>query len=173
MKKIALIYWPKKGSTEAAAYKIYAKFNKESIDIFTITEINTAEFSLYDAFIIGGSTTGADNWESAHKTRWNDFFAKLDKAAIQGKPFALFGLGNQVLYPNHFADGMAFLKEVFEKRGAVLKGLWPVDGYDFEESESVENGMFCGLALDFDIQGELTDGRIETWVAQVRKEFGI
>lgn len=173
MKKIALIYWPKKGSTEAAAFKILARFEKELIDIFTITDINTVEFDLYDAFIIGGSTTGADNWESAHKTRWNDFFARLQKADLKNKPFALFGLGNQVLYPNHFVDGMAFLKEVFEKRGAELKGRWPIDGYEFEESESVENGMFYGLALDFDTQDELTDGRIEKWVAQIRKEFGI
>lgn len=173
MKKIALIYWPKKGSTEAAAYKIHAKFEKELIDIFTITDMNTVEFDHYDAFIIGGSTTGADNWESAHKSRWNDFFARLEKADLKNKPFALFGLGNQVLYPNHFVDGMAFLKEVFEKSGAVLKGRWPVDGYEFEESESVENGMFFGLALDFDTQDELTDGRIETWVARIRKEFGI
>ena len=173
MKKIALIYWPKKGSTETAAQKIHAKFEKDVIDIFTITEINTAEFDMYDAFIIGGSTTGADNWESAHKTRWSDFFARLEKAGIKGKPFALFGLGNQVLYPHHFVDSMAFLKEIFEKRGAVLKGLWPVDGYEFEDSESVENGMFYGLALDFDNQADLTDGRISKWVAQIRKEFGI
>lgn len=173
MKKIALIYWPKKGSTETAAQKIHAKFEKDMIDIFTITEINTAEFSMYDAFIIGGSTVGADNWENAHKTRWTDFYSKVEKADLNGKPFAMYGLGNQVLYPSHFVDGMAYLKEIFEKRGAVLKGRWPVEGYDFEDSESVENGMFYGLALDFDIQAELTDERIDKWVAQIRKEFGI
>ena len=173
MKKIALIYWPKKGNTEEAAHKIHAKFEKEMIDIFTITDINTAEFALYDAFIIGGSTTGADNWEATHKTRWSDFFAKLSKADIKGKPFALFGLGNQVLYPNHFLDDMAILKEMFEKSGAVHKGWWPTDGYDFEDSESVENDKFYGLALDFDQQKELTDGRVTQWTEQIKKEFGL
>jgi flavodoxin I len=173
MKKIALIYWPKKGSVETAAHKIYAKFKKDSADIFTITEINTAEFGMYDAFIIGSSTTGADSWENAHKTRWNVFFDKLAKAGIKGKPFALFGLGNQVLYPNHFVNDMALLKDIFEKHGAALKGKWPVTGYDFQDSEAVENGMFYGLALDFNNQEELTDGRIEKWTAQVKKEFGI
>jgi flavodoxin I len=173
MKKIALIYWPKKGSTEVAAHKILAKFEKDVIDIFTITDITTAEFSMYDAFIIGGSTTGADNWESAHKTRWADFYAKAEKAELKGKPFAMYGLGNQVLYPNNFVDGMAFLKDIFEKRGAVLKGKWPIDGYEFEDSESVEGGTFYGLALDFDVQPELTDERIDNWVVQIRKEFGI
>jgi flavodoxin I len=173
MKKIALIYWPKKGNTETAAYKIYEKFDKSMIDIFTITEINTAEFSMYDAFIIGGSTTGADSWGHAHKTRWADFFAKIDKAEVSGKPFALFGLGDQVLYPYHFVDSMAFLKEMFEKQGAVIKGWWATDGYDFQESESVENGMFCGLALDMDHQKELTDERVEKWTLQVKSEFGL
>jgi flavodoxin I len=173
MKKIALIYWPKKGSTETAANKIHAKLGKDIADIFTITDINTAELGLYDGFIIGGSTTGADNWESAYKTRWADFLDRLSKADVKDKPYALFGLGNQVLYPNHFVDGMAVLKDIFEKEGAVLKGRWPIEGYEFEDSESVENGMFFGLALDFDTQDELTDGRIEKWVAQVKLEFGI
>jgi len=173
MKKIALIYWPKKGSTEAAAKMIYEKFDKDIIDIFTITEINTAEFAMYDAFIIGGSTVGADNWEDTYKSRWNDFYAKVEKAEIKGKPFAMYGLGNQVLYPHHFVNGMAFLKEIFENSGAVLKGLWPVEGYTFSDSESVENGNFYGLALDFDNQANLTDKRIDDWVSQVREEFGI
>jgi flavodoxin I len=173
MKKIALIYWPKKGSTEKAAHKIYDRFDKGMIDIFTITGINTAEFGLYDAFIIGGSTTGADNWEDTHKTRWAEFFTRLEKAGLSGKPFAQFGLGDQVLYPGNFVDGMRTITEKFEKLGAIHKGLWPVEGYDFQDSDSVKNGMFEGLALDLVNQDELTDGRIDRWVAQIKKEFGI
>jgi len=173
MKKIALIYWPKKGNTEDAAYRIYNRFEKEMIDIFTITSINTAEFELYDAFIIGGSTTGADHWEDAHKSRWVDFFARLENAGIKGKPFALFGLGDQILYPYHFVDGMRGIKEQFEKYGAVHKGLWPVEGYEFKDSDSVENGMFFGLALDLDQQKDLTEDRIDRWTGQIKKEFGI
>ena len=173
MKKIALIYWPKKGNTEEAAYKIFQKFDKGVVDIFTITDINTAEFAMYDAFIVGGSTTGADSWGQAHKTRWTDFFAKISKADVHGKPFALFGLGDQVLYPYNFVDSMAFLKELFEKAGAVHRGWWPTEGYDFQESESVENGMFYGLALDLDHQHELLQPRIDKWTEQVKREFEV
>jgi len=173
MKKIALIYWPKKGSTERAAHKVADRFEKGTIDMFTITGIDAAGLSGYDAFIIGGSTTGADNWEDTHKTRWAEFFAHLGGAALSGKPFAQFGLGDQVLYPNHFVDGMRTIKEQFEKHGAAHKGLWPVAGYEFQESDSVENGMFYGLALDTVNQDELTDSRIENWVSQLKKEFGI
>jgi flavodoxin I len=173
MKKIALIYWPKIGSTEDAALKILSMFDRKFIDLFTITSINTAEFGLYDAFIIGGSTTGADNWEDAHKTRWNDFFARLKAADIKGKPFAIFGLGNQILYPNNFVDGIAEIKEQFENAGAVMKGLWPIAGYEFRDSRAMVDGKFFGLALDSDQQDELTDQRITKWVTQVKKELGI
>ncbi len=173
MKKIALIYWPKKGNTENAAYRIYERFDKKLVDIFTITSINTAEFDMYDGFIIGGSTTGADNWEDTYKSRWVDFFARLDKADLKGKPFALFGLGDQILYPYDFVNGMRPIKEQFEKNGAVHKGLWPIEGYEFRDSDSMENGYFFGLALDLDQQKDMTDGRIEKWVEQIKKEFGI
>jgi len=172
MKKIALIYWPKKGSTEQAALMIAGKFDPGTIDLFTITNINTAEFALYDAFIIGGSTTGADNWEDAHKSRWYEFFARLSKAGIKGKPFAIFGLGNQVIYPANFVDGIAELKKYFEKNGAVLVGHWPIAGYDFTDSKSVKDGKFFGLALDYDQQADLSDGRIDQWTQQIKKEFG-
>jgi flavodoxin I len=173
MKKIALIYWPKLGNTEKAAYKILEKFDKGMVDIFTITSINTAEFGLYDAFIIGGSTTGADNWEDAHKDRWTEFFQRLEKADVKDKPFAIFGLGDQILYPYNFVDGMAIIKEQFELAGARHTGLWPVEGYEFRDSNSIENGVFLGLALDLDKQAEMTAGRIDKWTAQLRKEFGL
>lgn len=173
MKKIALIYWPKKGNTEEAAYKIFNKFDNKNIEIFTITNINTAEFELYDAFIIGGSTTGADNWEEAHRSRWYDFFQRLEKANIKGKLYAMFGLGDQILYPYNFVDGMAEVKEFFDEAGAILVGRWSTDGYEYKESKSVENGKFYGLALDLDQQKDMTDRRIEGWVKQIKEEFGI
>lgn len=37
----------------------------------------------------------------------------------------------------------------------------------------IEKGKFCGLALDDDNQEDLTDGRVEQWVAQVVQEMGV
>lgn len=173
MKKIALIYWPKKGNTEKAAQKIYSRFDESQVDIFTIKYFNTAEFALYDAFIIGAPTTGADNWTEAYKSIWTDFFLRLSKADIKGKPFAIFGLGDQILYPYNFVDGMMDIKTEFEKNGAKHIGSWPVEGYEFRESESIEGGKFVGLALDEDQQPELTDSRIDEWTSMLKKELGI
>jgi flavodoxin I len=173
MNKIALIYWPKKGSTERVANKIYEQFDEASIDIFTIKEINTAEFALYDAFIIGAPTTGADKWEESYRSLWQDFFIRLTKTEIDGKPFAIFGLGDQILYPNNFVDGMIFIKEAFEKNGAKHTGSWPTAGYEFEDSQSVSGDLFFGLAIDEDQQNEKTDERVAEWTKGLKKEFGL
>ena len=173
MNKIALIYWPKKGNTETVANKIFDQFDEGFVDIFTIKEINTAEFALYDAFIIGAPTTGADKWEEAHKTLWQDFFIRLAKADLDGKHFAIFGLGDQVLYPYNYVDGMMDIKKAFEGHGAKHTGSWATEGYEFEDSRSVIDDMFVGLALDEDHQSDKTDERVAKWAQGLKKEFGL
>lgn len=173
MKKIAIIYWPKKGNTEKSALHIRSKFPDEQADLFTIKQINTAEFELYDAFIIGAPTTGADHWTEAYKSVWMDFFFRLSRADIKGKPYAIFGLGDQILYPYNFVDGMIDIKREFEKHGAVHCGYWPIKGYEYRESESIEDGKFVGLALDEDQQPELTEERVTGWTEQIKREFGL
>lgn len=171
MKKTGLFYWPRKGNVEACAFKIKEHFASNAIDIFCLDEIQDVEFKDYDMIIVGGSTVGADNWEKAMENNlWFNFFEKLGTGNIENKPVALFGLGDQILYPDHFVDGMSELKEEIEKAGAHLIGRWPVDGYEFTDSNSVEENMFLGLALDEDRQPELTETRIKTWLAQIKKE---
>ena len=172
MKKIAVIYWPKKGNTEKIAARIYEKLG-EHADLFTIRAIKEEDFSKYDAFIIGAPTTGADNWEHTHKTHWIEFFGKIAKAGIQGRNYAIFGLGDQVRYPYHFVDGMIEIRKEFDKNGAKRVGSWSVEGYDFKESDSIIDGRFVGLALDEDNEAELSEERINKWLAEVRKGFGI
>jgi len=172
MKKTALIYWPKKGNVEDAASKIVEKFKGHPIDLFTITQVDVETLPQYDLLIIGGSTVGADNWEDTHKTRWIEFFQKLGKIHLHGQKVAIYGLGDQVLYPDHFVDGIAAIREEFARHHVDFIGYWPVKGYDFTGSRSAEGDHFLGLALDNDQQPELTDERIHSWVKQIQKEAG-
>jgi flavodoxin I len=171
MKKIALIYWPKKGNVEKAANKIYKKFDEAQVDLFTITSVDIDRLSGYDVIIIGGSTVGADNWEDTHKSRWLDFFMGLEGAKIDGKVVAIFGLGDQILYPEHFVDGMAHIKSELSRHDVRFVGKWPTEGYEHTDSKALEGDHFIGLALDDDQQPELTDERIERWVEMIKKEF--
>ena len=86
---------------------------------------------------------------------------------------AYFGDGDQYGYADNFQDAIGILEEKISQRGGKTVGYWPTEGYDFEQSRALKNGKFVGLALDEGSQSELTDERIKTWVAQLKKEFGL
>ena len=143
MRKIGLFYWPKRGNVETCALKIKDQFEEGSIELTTIKDIDDCDMNDYDLIIVGGSTVGADRCEKATKNNfWFSFFAKISEADMQDKPFAIFGLGDQILYPDHFVDGMKIIKDEIDQFGGKLIGRWPVDGYEFTGSDSVENNMF-------------------------------
>lgn len=174
MKKIGLFYWPLKGNVEVCANKIHGKFPDEQIELHSVDKIKDLTLEDFDLFIIGGSTVGADVWQkSADSNLWFDFFKVVEKADLKDKPVAIFGLGDHILYPDHFVDGIKTIKDEFEIAGAKLIGRWPTEGYDFTDSDSVEGDEFLGLALDEDQQDELTDERIDAWIKQISKEAGI
>ncbi|MBE0641153.1 MAG: flavodoxin domain-containing protein, partial [Bacteroidales bacterium] len=121
-----------------------------------------------------GSTVGAENWEEAVESNaWGPFFHKMEAHGLrlENSNVAFFGLGDQVLYPDHYVDGLGLLKEEFSKFGARLIGRWPSKGYEFTGSLGLEGDEFVGLALDEDQQPELTLARIEAWVAQLKQEM--
>jgi flavodoxin I len=172
MKKTAMIYWPKSGNVENTAEKIATYFEAGSIDVFTISKADPGSFANYDLIIFGGSTIGADSWEDTHTTKWYSFLEELKKLDLAGKFTALYGLGDQVLYPEHFVDGLAVIRDELKPTGAKLIGAWPVEGYEHTHSKSQEGDYFIGLALDDDHQSEMSDERISQWVGQIKKEAG-
>ncbi len=171
MKRTVILYWPKGGNTEKAARIIKETFGDDA-DLFDIKSFNTDDLDKYDLVITGASTIGAENWEDAsNDNEWNRFGIEARKKDFTGKYVAFFGLGDQVLYPNHFVDVLGVFQEEFSKVGAKIIGRWPTEGYRFTDSDGAENGMFYGLALDEDNESDLTRERVEKWVAQLKKEM--
>lgn len=172
MENHGIIYWPKGGNVETVAQKIYNRFDKKISNIYDILSIETTDLVNYNCLIIGCSTVGSETWQEAEdNNKWHVFFKELDKINLNGKVIALFGLGDQVLYPNNFVDGMQIIKNEFEKRGAKIIGKWSTEGYTFTDSAAVEDDFFCGLALDEDQQDEYTDERIDQWLEQLKAEL--
>lgn len=172
MGRVGIIFWPKGGNVEKVANKIYNRFDEQDADIFDLTSIEVVDLVNYDRLIIGGSTVGAEIWQEAEaNNKWVVLFNNLDKIDFKGKKIAIFGLGNQILYPNNFVDGIAVIKEEFDKRGAQCIGAWPTEGYVFTDSIAVENNKFFGLAIDEDSQENLTDQRVDDWIKQLKEEF--
>lgn len=173
MSKIALIYWPEGGNVETVADKFIGHFAGKEIVKMSLGKLDINTLQESNHWIVGGSTVGSHVWEDANDSnKWNEFFHLLDKIDVSKKTVAFYGLGDQVLYPNHFVDGLGILQEEFEKRNARIIGQWPVKGYDFYESNGIKDDMFFGLALDQDHQEELTDVRIEQWLKIISPEFG-
>jgi flavodoxin len=80
----------------------------------------------------------------------------------------MFGLGDQIGYPEYYLDAMGMLAEQLGAQGATFVGEWPSADYKFASSKALKaNGNFIGLALDEDSQPEKTQERLEAWVAQV------
>jgi len=170
MGKTILMYWPKAGNVENSANLIVKSFG--DLEMKSIDKVTLDDLKSYDQYIIGCSTVGSETWDNTENSDpWPAFIKMMEEIDVTDKTIALFGLGDQVRWPKHYVDGMAVLFDHFMKRGAKMIGKWSVEGYEHDESEAQDGDFFCGLALDEDIQPELSEERIDNWVKQIKEEF--
>jgi len=115
--------------------------------------------------------SGADTERSG--TGWDDLlYNQLPtlKSVLRNKKVAVFGLGDQDSYAENYADAAGELFDVFEGLDCemVPYAATSQDGYEHQSSKSIRGDKFCGLLLDQVNQEELTDDRVEAWVAQLK-----
>lgn len=169
MKKIGLIYSFNTKKTSLVANKILEKFGSDLVEAVNAETINEQIFLSYENMILGVPTW----FDGELPNYWDEFVPAIEDMDLSGKKIAIFGLGDQVGYPENFMDAMGIMADLLRTRGAYIVGYTSAEGYTFEHSRAYEDGKFCGLALDFENQHHLNDERIEKWVIQLRKEFGI
>ncbi|MCW8328340.1 flavodoxin FldA [Photobacterium sp. SDRW27] len=157
MTNIGIFFASDTGNTEKVAEKIAAQLELEVNDI---AGCSNEVFDDFNLLILGTPTANYGEMQPD----WDCFVPELEDADLSGKKIALFGLGDQVDYPDSFQDAMGDLAELIIEAGGELVGQWPTDGYEFNDSRAVKDGKFVGLALDEDRQPELTDDRIATWL---------
>ena len=168
---IGLFYGSSTCYTEMAGEKIRAVLGEERVDFFNINEtpIITAQF--YDFIILGFPT-----WDYGElQEDWEDIWEEIDEVDFSGKKVALYGLGDQVGYPEWFLDAMGYLHSKVVARGATPCGYWPKAGYEFEASKALtpDGQYFVGLALDEENEFALSETRIKQWCEQILDEFGL
>lgn len=176
--KAALIYWPKGGSVEKATERIYNRFHLTfglPMDRFELGDVTPEKLAGYDLFFVGGSTVGADSWQDAYAgEKWGPFNTNVKENypdLFKGKKVALYGLGDQILYPEDFVNDMALLKKRFEELGAVIIGSYFDSNYEFSDSAAFDGESFVGLALDEVNQDDLSETRVENWLAAIKKSI--
>jgi flavodoxin I len=168
-KKIGLFYGTQTGKTESAAEMIRDAFGGDVVTLHDVSQVEAADLAEYECLIIGCPTWNIGELQSD----WEGIYPDLDEIDFSGKLVAYFGTGDQIGYSDNFQDAIGILEEKISEKGGKTVGYWPTDGYDFNDSKAVRNGKFCGLALDEDNQSDLTDERIQAWVAQLKTEFGL
>ncbi len=168
---IGLFYGSSTCYTEMAGEKIRAQLGERRVDIFNVSEtpIITAQF--YDYLIMGIPT-----WDYGElQEDWEEIWEEIDEVDFSGKKVALYGLGDQIGYPEWFLDAMGYLHSKLLARGAIACGYWPLEGYEFEQSKALtsDGSQFVGLALDDENEFDLTEERIQRWCQQLEREFGL
>lgn len=168
---IGLFYGSSTCYTEMAGEKIRAVLGEARVDFFNVSEtpIITAQF--YDFIILGIPT-----WDYGElQEDWEDIWDEIDEVDFSGKKVALYGLGDQVGYPEWFLDAMGYLHSKVVARGATPCGYWPRTGYEFEASKALtpDDQYFVGLALDEENEFALSETRIKQWCEQILDEFGL
>ena len=173
MSKTALFYSPVGGNVNSVANKLGEMIGNDKVDVFPVKEVEKGDLYKYDKIILVGSTVGADHWDNEIIVdEWTEFFTKIKEISFENKKVAIVGLGNSVLYPEHFADGMAVLNEKIIQQNGELLGFVDAKDYDFTDSEAVnDDGFFCGLAIDEDNEAELTTERLEKWISTLKSDF--
>ena len=160
MRKTVVVYGSSTGTCEAIAEKIGARLGAEVLNVQDLTaDIVAANENL----ILGTSTWGAGELQDD----WYDGLKVLQSADLKGKVIALFGCGDCESYGDTFVGGIGELYDGIKDSGARFVGSVSTGGYTFDDSAAVIDGQFVGLPLDDVNEDNMTDGRIEAWIAQI------
>ena len=168
MNKIGIFYSFNSKKTAKAAEKIIQEFGND----FNIVPVNAEElteeiFLSYDNMILGVPTW----FDGELPNYWDEFVPAMEDMNLKKKTIAIYGLGNQVEYPENFGDAVGIMASLIESRGAKVIGRTSINGYNYEGSKAEVNGEFIGLILDQETQPRLSKDRIAKWVADLKKQF--
>ena len=173
--KIGLFYGSSTCYTEMAAEKIAEAINglcgTELVSLHNIASDSIELMSEYQYLVLGIPT-----WDYGElQEDWESNWEAIDSLDFTGKQVAIYGLGDQIGYPEWFQDALGYLLVKIVNLGASTVGAWPNQDYSFEQSKALtEDGQFfVGLPLDDENQFELSDDYIAKWSQQILREFGL
>lgn len=166
MEKIGIFYGSTTGETETVAGEIAKIIGEDKVDVYNVAECGADDIKKYDNLILGTSTMGIGELQED----WESFIENLN-FDFSEKKVALFGLGDQEIYIDTFADALGILYEKVKGQGANIIGFTTNEGFEFDESKAYLDGKFVGLVIDQVNQEDLTENRIKNWVDNLINEF--
>lgn len=167
MEKVGVFYSFNTQKTKKIAEKIIEAFGPENVEAVNAENITEEQFVKYKRLVLGVPTW----FDGELPNYWDEFVPALEELDLTGKTIAIFGLGDQVGYPENFGDAVGLMADLLESRNARIVGETSTEGYHFESSKALKNGKFQGLILDQENQARLTSDRVKEWVEQIKKSF--
>jgi len=173
--KIGLFYGSTTCYTEMAGEKIRdainIKLGENSVQMHDISDQSVHQMTQYKYLILGIPTWDFGELQEDWESNWDE----MDNISLTDSKVALYGLGDQIGYPEWFQDALGYLWVKVIAQGAKTVGLWPNQGYEFESSAALtqDKSMSVGLPLDDENQLDLTDLHINQWCDQILAEFGL
>ena len=173
--KIGVFYGSTTCYTEIAAEKICGEINSlmnsKTTSLYNVSSTSVSKMNDYKYLILGIPT-----WDFGElQEDWENQWEELSELNLESKYVAVFGLGDQVGYPEWFQDAMGYLWQKMKNQGASMAGCWPNKNFSFTQSKALnyEKSEFVGLPLDDENQFDQTDNLIKVWTKKVLVEFGI
>ena len=167
--RIGLIFGTDTGNTEDVAERLQEKIDWADVELHDISTAEPDDILQYDYLILGMPT-----WDfGCIQADWEDYWPVLEGLDFTGKTITLYGLGDQFGYGHYFLDAMGLLHDVVKAQGGNMTGYFSIEGFDFEESKALtpDGQQFVGLALDEDQQEEMSDERMDRWLADLKQEW--
>ncbi|HOO94741.1 MAG TPA: flavodoxin [Proteiniphilum sp.] len=165
MNKIAILYGSSGGNAESVARQVQDLFEGEA-DLYNVREVTLDEIRDYPYYIIGTSTTGIGDLQDD----WEGFLPSFIRLDLSGKKVAIFALGDSASYSSSFAESMKVVYDEIADRTTIV-GQMPDEGYTYDDSMAVIDGMFVGLPIDEDNEYDMTEERLTAWVEKLKAEF--
>jgi flavodoxin I len=167
MNKIGLFYSFKTHKTSKIAELLLEEFKDTLIETVNAETVTETQFMAYSNLILGVPTW----FDEELPNYWDEFVPALEDMDLTNKKIAIYGLGDQVGYPENFLDAVGIMAQILESRGATIVGLTSPEGYHFEGSKALHNGKFLGLGIDFENQAKSNKDRVKKWIEQLKEDF--
>lgn len=176
MAKVGIFFGTDTGNTRKVAKSIAKQLGDDvAAKPVNINKASVDDLLAYDVLILGTPTYGEGELpgltSGASTESWEEFMPQLSGADFSSKTIALYGLGDQAGYPGNFVDAMGMLYDAFCDCGAQFAGFTSSDGYEFDRSRALLDDQFVGLVLDEDNQKEMSEARLNDWLAAIRSSW--
>lgn len=166
MKKIGIYYGSTTGITTGIVDEIEFYLRGDDYEVYNV-EDGLVDMESIENLILVSPTYGVGELQKD----WENVYDDLKKIDFTGKVVGIVGVGNQFAFGESYVGSMRKLYDVVSTKGATVVGFTSIEGYKYEETESVIDDRFIGLALDESNQDNETPDRIKAWIEEIKPLF--